>query len=228
MRPASHAVLILSKKKAQSSFSAKSSKKGAKPTKRTRRTAPPTKPKNADIRKREYLTPDEVKSLREAAKSSGRNGFRDELLIMMMYRHGLRVSEATDLKWEQLSLKAGKFHVTRLKNGDPSVHYLEGDEIRSLRKLERDSLDSPFVFCSERQGPLSPRTVHAIVARAGEDAGIKFSIHPHMLRHAKGYQLASKGIDTRAIQGYLGHKNIQHTVLYTQLDPKRFKGFGRD
>jgi site-specific recombinase XerD len=99
---------------------------------------------------------------------------------MMMYRHGLRVSEATDLKWEQLSLKAGKFHVTRLKNGD-------------ARKLERDSLDSPFVFCSERQGPLAPRTVHAIVARAGEDAGIKFSVHPHMLRHAKGYQLASKG-----------------------------------
>jgi type 1 fimbriae regulatory protein FimB/type 1 fimbriae regulatory protein FimE len=146
----------------------------------------------------------------------------------MMYRHGLRVSEAIDLKWDQLSLQSGKFHVTRLKNGDPSVHYLEGDEIRALRKLERDNPDSPFVFCSQRQGPLSPRTVHAIVARAGEDAGIKFPVHPHMLRHAKGFQLASKGIDTRAIKGYLGHKNIQHTVLYTQLDPRRFKGFGRD
>jgi site-specific recombinase XerD len=221
---------IKKKKKsvAQPIISAKSSKKGAKPTKRTRRSTPPTKPRNADVRKREYLTPDEVKSLREAAKHASRNGFRDELLITIMYRHGLRVSEATDLKWEQVSLKAGKLHVTRLKNGDPSVHYLEGDEIRALRKLERENPDSPFVFCSERQGPLAPRTVHAIVARAGEDAGIKFPVHPHMLRHAKGYQLASKGIDTRAIQGYLGHKNIQHTVLYTKLDPRRFKGFGRD
>src|SRR5277367_2902448 len=154
-------------KKPQTPFSAKSPKKGAEPTKRTRGNAPPTKPKNADVRKREYLTPEEVKRLREAARTAGRNGFRNELLIMTMYRHGLRVSEANDLKWEQLSLKAGKFHVTRLKNGDPSVHYLEGDEIRALRKLERDNPDSPFVFCSERQGPLSARAVHAMVARAG-------------------------------------------------------------
>ena len=54
------------------------------------------------------------------------------------------------------------------------------------------------------------------------------SVHPHMLRHGKGYQLASEGVDTRAIQAYMGHKNIQHTVLYTQLNPKRFKGFGKD
>jgi site-specific recombinase XerD len=215
-------------RKPQTSFSAKSPKKTEKPAKRPRQSAPPNKPKNADVRKREYLTPDEVKRLREAAKEFERNGFRNHLLIMMMYRHGLRVSEAIDLQWEQLSLKSGKFHVTRLKNGDASVHYLEGDEIRMLRKLERENPDSPFVFCSERRGPLSPRTVHAIVARAGDDAGIKFPVHPHMLRHAKGFQLANKGVDTRAIQGYLGHKNIQHTVLYTKLDPGRFKGFGKD
>jgi site-specific recombinase XerD len=96
--------LHMSKKKRQASFSAKLSKKGTKPTRVSRRMSPPVKPKNIDVRKREYLTPDEVKTLREAAKNAGRNGFRDELLIMMMYRHGLRVSEATDLKWEQLSL----------------------------------------------------------------------------------------------------------------------------
>src|ERR1700723_3218800 len=111
-------------RKPQTSFSAKLAKKTEKAAKRPRQSAPPTKLKNADVRKREYLTPDEVKNLREAARQSERNGFRNHLLIMMMYRHGLRVSEVIDLKWEQLSLQSGKFHVTRLKNGDPSVHYL--------------------------------------------------------------------------------------------------------
>ena len=125
-------------------------------------------------------------------------------------------------------MRTGKLHVNRLKNGDASVHYIEADEMRALRKLERQYPDSPFLFVSERGGPISPRTVHTIVARAGVEAGMKFPVHPHMFRHAKGYQLASKGVDTRAIQGYLGHKNIQHTVLYTKLDPTRFKGFAKD
>ena len=206
-------------RKVQRSFSAKSKKSGP---------SPPAKPRNADVRSREYLTPAEAKEVREAAKELGRHGFRDWLLIMLMYRHGLRVGEAVDLKWDQVDLRTGKLHVNRLKNGDPSVHYIEGDELRALRKLLRDYPDSPFVFASERGGPLSTRTVHALVARAGVEARIKFSVHPHMLRHARGYQLASRGIDTRAIQAYLGHKNIQHTVLYTKLDPIRFKGFAKD
>ena len=109
-----------------------------------------------------------------------------------------------------------------------SLHFLEGDEIRALRKLRRSYPDSAFVFCSERQGPLSLNEVHKLVVRAGKLANLELSVHPHMLRHGKGYQLASKGVDTRAIQAYLGHKNIQHTVLYTKLDPARFKGFGKD
>jgi type 1 fimbriae regulatory protein FimE len=198
-------------------------------TKSTKRpSAPPTKPRNADVRSREYLTPAEAKELREAAKNTGRHGFRDWLLVMMMYRHGLRVGEIIDLKWEQVDLSAGKLHVNRLKNGDASVHFIEGDELRALRKLQRDYPGLPFLFVSERGGPLSARTVHAIFARAGVEAGIKFPVHPHMARHAKGYQLASKGIDTRAIQAYLGHKNIQHTVLYTKPGSSRFKGFAKD
>jgi type 1 fimbriae regulatory protein FimE len=145
-----------------------------------------------------------------------------------MYRHGLRVGEVVDLKWDQIDLRTGKLHVNRLKNGDASVHFIEGGELRSLRKLQRDYPSSPFVFASERNGPLSPRTVHAMIARAGAEAGMNFPVHPHQLRHAKGYQLASKGVDTRAIQAYLGHKNIQHTVLYTKLDPTRFKSFAKD
>lgn len=146
----------------------------------------------------------------------------------MAYRHALRVSELCDLKWDQVHFSDDKLYVARLKNGDPSVHYLEGDEIRMLRKLQRDYPDSSYLFVSQKGGPLSIRTVHDIIARAGDFAGLGFPVHPHMLRHAKGYQLASKGVDTRAIQGYMGHKNIQHTVLYTQLDLTRYKGFGKD
>lgn len=209
----------MQKKKSQTSFSAVSRKK---------QNLPPNKPKNIDRRKREYLTPAEVKDLREAAKSYGRHGARDHLMILIAYRHALRVSELCDLRWEQIDFAAAKLHVARLKNGDPSVHYLLGDELRMLRALQRDNPDSPFVFSSQKYTSISPRTFHDIVVRAGKDAGIKFPVHPHMLRHAKGYQLAGKGEDTRAIQAYMGHKNIQHTVLYTKLDPSRFKNFGRD
>ena len=129
----------------------------------------------------------------------------------------------------QVHFDTATVHVSRRKNGDPSVQPIEGDELRALRKLQRSQQPpSRFVFNSNRKGPISPRAVHAIVARAGIAAGIKFPVHPHMLRHARGFRLAEQGADTRAIQAYLGHKNIQHTVLYTKLDPKRFKGFGRD
>ncbi len=190
--------------------------------------SPPPRIANAKKRAREYLTPEEVKDMVDAAKSIGRHGLRDALLILVAYRHALRVSELVDLKWEQVDLDGARLHVTRLKNGDQSVHYLEGDEIRALRKLRREYEGSAFVFASERQGPLSINAVHKIVVRAGVVAGIELSVHPHMLRHGKGFQLASKGVDTRAIQAYFGHKNIQHTVRYTQLDPARFKGFGKD
>lgn len=164
----------------------------------------------------------------DAAKSVGRHGFRDALLILITYRHALRVGELIDLKWEQFDLDKGKFHVNRLKNGDPSIHFLEGDEIRALRKLRREYDGSPFVFGSERQGPLSHNAIHKIVVRSGKVAGITIPVHAHMLRHGKGFQLASAAIDTRAIQAYFGHKNIQHTVRYTQLDASRFKRFGKD
>lgn len=196
--------------------------------KKKSRPLPPTKPRNLDVRVREYLTPSEVKRLKNAAAKASRHGFRDSLLIAMTYRHAFRVGEVIDLRWSQVDFKSGRLHVDRLKNGDSSIHYLEIDEVKALRQLNRDYPESDFVFASQRQGPLSARSVHNIVAQAGEFAGIDFPVHPHMLRHSKGYQLASRGEDTRAIQGYMGHKNIQHTAMYTKLDPKRFKGFGRD
>ncbi len=186
------------------------------------------KPKNADVRTREYLTPDEVEALMKAARSVGRHGHRDATLILLSFRHGLRVSEAISLRWDQVELRAGRLHVTRSKNGSPSVHPIRGPEIRALRRLKRDYPDSPYVFTTERKGPLTASTVQRVVARAGQLADIPFPVHPHQLRHACGYKLANDGQDTRAIQNYLGHKNITHTVRYTELSADRFNGFWSD
>lgn len=184
--------------------------------------------KNSALRPREYLTPDEVRAIMKAAKSAGRYGHRDATMILVAYRHALRVSELVDLTWAQINFKAGRLEVQRKKNGTNSQHFLEGDEMRALRQLQRESKESPFVFNSERGGPLSRYKVNDILERAGKIAEIPFPIHPHMLRHAKGYHLVNKGIDTRAIQDYLGHKNINHTVRYTKLNHERFRGFGKD
>ena len=189
---------------------------------------PPRRQRNKDVRSREYLTEDEVSQLMAAAGSTGRHRHRDKTLILLAYRHGLRVSELVALRWDQVDLKRGTLHVNRLKNGTPSTHPLRGPELRALRRLRRDYPDHPYLFVSERGGPLTTASVRKIITRAGDDAGIKLPVHPHMLRHATGYYLASKGFDTRAIQAYLGHRNIQHTVRYIELAPGRFKDFWGD
>ena len=188
----------------------------------------PKKPTNAERRSREYLTPHEVDQVIAAARKIGRHSSRDATLILLMYRHGLRVAEAVSLRWDAANLRAGLLHVHRIKNGQPAVHPLRGPELRALRQLRRHYADTPYLFVSERGGPLTARAVHHIVLRAGEIAGLKFPIHPHMFRHACGFYLANKGIDTRAIQQYLGHCNIQHTVRYTALTPHRFTRFWDD
>jgi len=190
--------------------------------------SPPRKPQNADVRPREYLIEDEVRRLMQAARRVGRHGYRDAALILITYRHGLRVSEAVALPWDRVDLNHGRLHVRRRKQGAPSVHPLRGAELRALRRLRRDNSRSPYVFVSERGSPLSDSAVRKIVARAGRQAGLDFPVHPHMLRHAAGYKLANDGHDTRAIQHYLGHQNIQHTVRYTQLSAVRFRDFWQD
>ncbi len=188
----------------------------------------PLRLKNTEYRSREYLTEDEVDQLMDAASRVGRHGHRDATLILLSYRHGLRVTELVSLRWEQLDLKQGLMHVNRLKHGNPSVHPLRGPELRALRRLQRDYSTLPYVFCSERKAPLTSDAIRKIISRAGREAKLPFTVHPHMLRHACGYKLAQAGQDTRAIQHYLGHKNIQHTVRYTQLSPDRFRDFWKD
>ena len=137
-------------------------------------------------------------------------------------------SELVALRWHQVDLKAGYLDVHRAKRGHNAKHPLRGPQLRLLRELQRTYPDSPYVFVSERKAPLSPRSIREIVARAGQVAGLPFVSHPHQLRHACGYYLASQGHDTRAIQDYLGHKNIQHTVRYTAMAPHRFENFWQD
>lgn len=191
------------------------------------KVAPPIRKPNKDTRTREYLTPAEMEKLLAAA-TEGRHGHRDRTLLLLMYRHGLRVSEAISVRWEQVDFKAGLLSVHRLKKGVPSTHPLRGPELRALRELRRTWPDSPYLFVSERGGPMSASNVRKLVARTGVAAKLPFPIHPHMLRHACGYKLANEGHDTRSLQHYLGHKNISHTVRYTELSPDRFKSFWRD
>jgi type 1 fimbriae regulatory protein FimB/type 1 fimbriae regulatory protein FimE len=191
------------------------------------RTVPPRRPPNSKLRTREYLTEGEVERLMQAAKGN-RRGHRDATMILVAYRHGLRAAELTDLRWEQVEFRAATLHVRRVKQGTPSTHPVLGDELRALRRLQREQqAKSPFVFTSERGAPFSTAGFARMVERAGVEAKLSFKTHPHMLRHACGYALANKGHDTRALQAYLGHRNIQHTVRYTELTPTRFKDFWR-
>jgi type 1 fimbriae regulatory protein FimB/type 1 fimbriae regulatory protein FimE len=190
--------------------------------------SPPKRKPNADLRTREYLTEPEIERLLKAAKTN-RWGSRDAAMILIAYRHGLRAAELVDLRWDQVELgRNAVIHVRRVKNGTPSTHPLQGDEMRALRALMPDGKrNSPFVFVSERGAPFTTAGFAKMMARLGVAARFKFTIHPHMLRHACGFALANKGHDTRALQAYLGHRNIQHTVKYTELAPTRFKDFWR-
>jgi len=211
----------------------RSRRRNGKPQERRSRGAPspsipPRRQSNLDRRTREYLTPAEVDRLLKASAQVGRHGARDRTLLLIAYRHALRVSELVAMRWEQIDFKAGLVHVARVKNGTPSTQPIRGPELRALRDLKRDYPDSPYLFVTERGGPMTPATVRKMVARAGELAKLPFPIHPHMLRHSAGYKFANDGHDTRAIQQYLGHKNIAHTVRYTELSPERFKNFWKD
>ena len=182
---------------------------------------------NVELRTREHLTTGEVEQLIETA-SANRQGQRDGLMVLLAFRHGLRAAEVCDLRWEQIDFATATLHVRRIKNGTPATHPLTGREMRALRKHQRESARSAFVFVSERGAPLTAPGFSRMVERAGRAAKLGIKVHAHMLRHACGYALANAGHDTRALQAYLGHANIQNTTRYTALAQDRFKGFWRD
>jgi integrase len=148
---------------------------------------------------RDYLRPEKVEVTVQAARRAGRHRVRDAAIILRLFRHGLRTAELVALRWHQVDLTAGDLDVHRVKRGHHAQHPLRGPQLRLLRELQRVCPDSPAVFVSERKAPLSPRSIRELVARAGKLAGLPFVPHPHRLRHACGYSLASQGHDTRAI-----------------------------
>jgi type 1 fimbriae regulatory protein FimB/type 1 fimbriae regulatory protein FimE len=197
-----------------------------KPCNENRQVDMPIRPANADLRSREYLTPAEIEKLIKAAKD-GRWGLRDSTLIIVAYRHGLRAVEACQLEWSQVEFgRNAALHVTRAKKGKPSVHPIKGEELRMLTALRKAS-DSGYVFTSERGTPFTTDAINRLVKIIGQRAGLPLPVHFHMLRHSCGYKLANDGIDTRAIQDWLGHVSIKHTTRYTALSQTRFKDFWR-
>jgi integrase len=205
---------------------AKSARKAA-PSTAVNRTVPRRAP-NSELRPREYLTEKEIERLQEAARKRSRYGRRDVTMILLTYRHGLRASEVCGLRWDQIDLDGGRLHVRRAKGGIDNVHPLGGKEIRALRQLRRENPVSRYVFITKRGGLATTAGFLKTIARTGEAAKLPFSIHPHMLRHSTGYKLANDGHDTRALQHYMGDKNIMHTVRYTEMAPDRFKNFWKD
>jgi integrase len=182
---------------------------------------------NAELRSREYLTPAEIEKLLKAAKA-GRWSLRDTTLVMVAYRHGLRAKEAAELEWSQVEFgRNASLHVRRAKKGKPAVHPIRGDELRMLTALRKEYPDSAYVFTTERGTPFTADAINRLVKIIGQRAGLAMPVHFHMLRHSCGYKLANDGIDTRAIQDWLGHVSITHTTRYTALSQTRFKDFWR-
>jgi site-specific recombinase XerD len=151
---------------------------------------------------------------------------------LLIYRHGLRVSEACDLRWDDIDLGKRTVIVRRLKGSTDSSHYLERDELAGLKALQRDyatrGIKSAYVFVNERGQPFGRMGIARMVERAGEAAKLPFPVHVHMLRHSTGYALAGKGMDTRRLQHFLGHASITNTVRYTAMSPEPFKDVWRD
>jgi predicted DNA-binding ribbon-helix-helix protein len=184
--------------------------------------------KNKAYRSREHLTETEFDSLLDALKRN-RHGHRDRLIGLLIFRHGLRVSEACELRWDDLDLTTNTIIVRRLKGSTDSTHFLERDEVNGLRALQRqqaaDGIQSPFVFINERRAPFNRDGINKMIKRAGKVAGLPFQVHVHMLRHSTGHALATRGMDTRRLQHYLGHASITNTVRYTAMSPEPFKNY---
>ncbi len=183
---------------------------------------PPQRQKNSVYRSREYLTPKEVTQLIEAAGNRGRHRLRDRTLLLLMFRHGLRAGEASQLKWDAVMLDERNVSITRLKGSQSGIHRLQADEIEALEQLRERYPGNYHLFVGERDKKLTTGAIAKIMMRSGELADLPLPVHPHMLRHSCGYYLAEQGLPTRDIQEYLGHKNIQHTVRYTAANPARF------
>ena len=171
---------------------------------------------------KDYLSDSEIKIFLEASKKT-RYPKRNYLLLLMMYRHGLRVSEVIALKKTDINLKDSRVWINRLKGGLSTEHPISGDELRAIKRYLNSREDNlPWLFVNERGVPLTRQAVSYIVKVVGGKADIE-NIHPHTLRHSCGFYLSNMGYDLRLIQDYLGHRDPKHTAQYTRVASKRFE-----
>jgi site-specific recombinase XerD len=178
---------------------------------------------DAHERAKDFLAEVEMDKLLEAAKK-GRWGIRDNLLVLMMYRHGLRVSEAIALKKSDVNLANARLWVERRKGGLSVEQPIAGDELRAIKRYLAARQDKlPWLFISERGQPFTRYAVNYLIGAIANEAGLA-GVHPHTLRHSCGYYLADRGTDLRTIQDYLGHRDPRHTVHYTRIAGRRFEG----
>jgi type 1 fimbriae regulatory protein FimB/type 1 fimbriae regulatory protein FimE len=173
--------------------------------------------------KRAYLSEAEVERLIKAAETP-----RDKAMILIGYRHGLRVSELVSLRWRQIDLDAGRIQVERLKDSESGIHPLSGREIRALRALRRaQPVGSAFVFLSYKGAPMTRQAFDKMLRAAGAKAGMP-DVHAHLLRHGCGFQLVNLGLDTLSLAAYLGHKQVQNTKRYAKMNATRFDRLWKD
>ena len=173
-----------------------------------------------------WVTENEISLLRKGAKLT-RNSLRNELIVLMLYRHGLRETELCNLRLDYINFNESKIFIKRVKGSNNFSQPIKGDELRLIKRYlairsEKPSNHLPWVFVSEQGNQLSRFTVIKAIESCANLSKLR-KITPHMLRHGCGYYLANKGIDVRIIQDYLGHKNIQNTVIYTRLSGKKFE-----
>lgn len=181
-----------------------------------------------DTRPRKHLTPAEVAALLKAAHKSGRYRLRDEVAVMIAYRHGLRATELVSLEWSAIDLKGATITIRRAKGGLSTQHPLRAIELRLLGKLRKESPEAAYVLMSERGTPWTTSNWRKVLQRLAAVAKLPISVNPHALRHACGFKLAADGVDTRGLSHYLGHRSLQSTERYTAQSAARFKDFFRD
>ncbi|MDH5644578.1 MAG: tyrosine-type recombinase/integrase [Anaplasmataceae bacterium] len=175
-----------------------------------------------------FVTVEEYKKLLSAAKET-RYPTRNELIIMMLYSHGLRESELINITLDDIILSEARIKIHRMKNGKSGIHNIEGKELRLLKRYLRErNSNLPWLFLSEQKTQMHRNTIARLVNICTKLSNIDKKISPHMLRHGCGYYLVNKNVNIRVIQDYLGHKDIANTAIYTSLDSNQYKGLFAD
>lgn len=177
---------------------------------------------NAHEKERNYITESELQKVLKAA-STNRYPTRDKLIVLLLFRHGYRVSELIDIRMNYINLEEGRLWVQRNKNSLSTEHPILGDELRLIKAYLRERKEKlNYFFVNERGTPMTRQAINHILNAIGKKLGMH--LHPHMFRHGCGFYLANKGYDLRLIQDYLGHRDPKNTAIYTRTASKRFEG----